>query len=263
MNSAPTTAARFPGLSPAAGGPPKLLVSVRSVSEARAAIRGGADIIDVKEPRRGSLGMADPDVIAAIVEFVQTNAPHLPVSSALGELADHRADEMPQLPASLSFAKLGLAGVARMTDWRARWRAARTSIERHPEDSVNWVAVAYADWRGVDAPSPDEVIVEAVDVGCAGLLIDTCRKDTGRLIELADVDQLTAWAALAHQSGRFIALAGRIAAADLPALAEVPADVIAVRSAACPAHRRDADVSAELVATLRAELLQICTAALS
>ena len=38
--------------------PPQLLVSVRSAEEARAALEGGAALIDVKEPSRGSLGSA-------------------------------------------------------------------------------------------------------------------------------------------------------------------------------------------------------------
>ena len=48
----------------------KLLVSVRSVAEARIALAGGVDLIDVKEPRRGSLGAADAGIIAEIVAHV-------------------------------------------------------------------------------------------------------------------------------------------------------------------------------------------------
>ena len=37
----------------------RLLVSVRNGQEAEAALAGGAHVIDVKEPARGSLGRAD------------------------------------------------------------------------------------------------------------------------------------------------------------------------------------------------------------
>ena len=37
-----------------------LLVSVRDGQEARAALDGGAAVIDVKEPLRGSLGLPQP-----------------------------------------------------------------------------------------------------------------------------------------------------------------------------------------------------------
>ena len=61
----------------------RLLVSVRSAAEAEAALRGGADVIDVKEPGRGPLGRADDAVIADVVRLV---AGRRPVSAALGEL---------------------------------------------------------------------------------------------------------------------------------------------------------------------------------
>ena len=64
---------------------PGLLVSVRSAAEALAALAGGADVIDVKEPNQGSLGAADDDTISAVVRAVAGRAP---VSAALGELVD-------------------------------------------------------------------------------------------------------------------------------------------------------------------------------
>ena len=42
----------------------RLLVSVRSADEVAAAMAGGADIIDAKEPARGSLGAVDAATLA-------------------------------------------------------------------------------------------------------------------------------------------------------------------------------------------------------
>lgn len=39
-----------------------LLVSVRDAREARLALAGGVDLIDIKEPSRGALGGADPAI---------------------------------------------------------------------------------------------------------------------------------------------------------------------------------------------------------
>ena len=61
----------------------RLLVSVRSADEARTALAAGVDLIDVKEPARGSLGAASPGVVADVVGAV---AGRVPVSAALGEL---------------------------------------------------------------------------------------------------------------------------------------------------------------------------------
>src|SRR5437867_1331389 len=82
----------------------QLLISVRSVAEAEAAIAGGAEIIDIKEPARGSLGRADDAVVRAIVEHV---AGRQPISMALGELLDD-----PGWPDELftGLVKIGLAG---------------------------------------------------------------------------------------------------------------------------------------------------------
>src|SRR5579872_3508444 len=46
---------------------PRLLVSVRNLAEAESALAGGCDILDIKEPAHGAMGMADVATIAAIV----------------------------------------------------------------------------------------------------------------------------------------------------------------------------------------------------
>lgn len=62
-----------------------LLVSVRNAKEAMAALVGGADLIDVKEPLAGSLGAATPKTWQEIGEVVGGEKP---LSAALGELHD-------------------------------------------------------------------------------------------------------------------------------------------------------------------------------
>src|SRR2546426_6346034 len=44
----------------------QLLISVAGPAEARAALRGGADVIDAKDPRRGALGPVSVQRLAAI-----------------------------------------------------------------------------------------------------------------------------------------------------------------------------------------------------
>ncbi|HKB38458.1 MAG TPA: (5-formylfuran-3-yl)methyl phosphate synthase, partial [Gemmataceae bacterium] len=84
---------------------PQLLVSVRSAREAEAALAGGADVIDVKEPRRGPLGRADNAVLRAVLVAI---AGRRPVSAALGELIEDGGGS--PLPAGVRFVKWGLAG---------------------------------------------------------------------------------------------------------------------------------------------------------
>ena len=60
----------------------RLLVSVVSATEARRALAGGADIIDVKDPAEGALGAPSPRVLSEVVAAVGAAAP---VSVALGD----------------------------------------------------------------------------------------------------------------------------------------------------------------------------------
>src|SRR5262249_54305435 len=64
---------------------PRLLVSVRSAAEAIAAVEGGADLIDIKEPSHGSLGRADDAAVTAVLQAVGGRKP---VSAAFGELRE-------------------------------------------------------------------------------------------------------------------------------------------------------------------------------
>ena len=76
----------------------RLLVSVTNANEARVAVEGGVDIVDVKNPAEGSLGAPRPGVIERVREVVP---PERPVSAAIGDL--------PNLPGTAALAALGAA----------------------------------------------------------------------------------------------------------------------------------------------------------
>ena len=154
---------------------PGLLVSVRSAVEAAAALAGGAGIIDVKEPERGSLGRADDEVVSEVLNVV---ANRRPVSAALGELSEGLP---PHRDPRLAFVKWGLAGCARdaLNGERSSWHHA---LETELASSVNpqTVIVAYADWECSQAPPLCEVVEFACRRPGNVLLIDThCKEPTG------------------------------------------------------------------------------------
>ncbi|MCF7936467.1 MAG: (5-formylfuran-3-yl)methyl phosphate synthase, partial [Synergistales bacterium] len=75
-----------------------LLASVLSAEEVPAALSGGADIMDVKNPAEGALGAPSP----ATVRAVRAATPaELHVSAALGD--------MPDLPGTAALAAVGAA----------------------------------------------------------------------------------------------------------------------------------------------------------
>ena len=211
---------------------------------------GGADIVDVKEPRRGSLGMADAPVIRAVHDRLRRSAPKCDergtgpgplLSIALGELGEWLGGEEDRRRATLSalkrcdvaYAKLGLSGCRRRPDWFDAWEAVRRTLSERALPGVRWVAVAYADEHRAASPPIEQVVEAAAATGCAGLLVDTFDKRSGTLWDALSAPRLQNAIAAARGHGLFVALAGRLRADDVPAAVAAGADVVAVRSAAC------------------------------
>jgi uncharacterized protein (UPF0264 family) len=220
--------------------PPGLLVSVRSVAEAEAALAGGADLIDVKEPARGPLGRADDAVIAGVLQAV---AGRRPVSAALGELRD----AAPCPLRGLAFAKWGLAGAG--PDWEDQLQAALESL-RAVDAACRPVAVAYADWRRAQAPPP-AAVADFAARHAAILLLDTGVKDGSTLLDWLAPPQLSELRKQTRQAGVPIALAGSLGCREIAALADLQPDWFAVRGAACLDGQRGQAIDAGQVRRLK------------
>lgn len=237
---------------------PRLLVSVRNLAEARAAVAGGCDRLDVKEPLRGPLGMADEKAIAEIAAFsshASGSGGAVPCSVALGEIDD--LSKLPRalvLPPGVSDIKFGPARLGTAERWAKGWRDVLRRVETEPTHGLGRVAVAYADWRAAGAPRPAEILSAAIDLGADAFLIDTCRKQTGGLLDAIDPGELGRVSAAARGAGMLFALAGSLRIAHLAALVEVRPDVIAVRGAACEAECRTAAISSAAVRRLKAAI---------
>lgn len=240
---------------------PSLLVSVRNLAEARAAIAGGCDRLDVKEPLRGPLGMADAGRIAEIAAFSVGAANHrdaVPCSVALGEIHEsHENDEPFALPPGVSDIKLGPARLGTAERWADGWRQALRRFLGEQPRSIRRVAVAYADWSTAGALPPTEILAAAIEAGADAFLIDTYRKETGSLLEALSARDLGRLAGTVRRAGMTFALAGSLRLEDLASLVGVRPDVIAVRGAACEGRRRSADVSSVCVRRLKAAISEL------
>lgn len=221
---------------------PQLLVSVRSADEARAALAGGADVIDVKEPTRGPLGAADADVVREVLAAV---AGRVPVSAALGEFASWRHRP---LPGGLDFVKWGMAGRPEpLTDVVG---AIRKSIyARHP------VLVAYADHDRASGPDPESLVDHAVRFRFPAFLFDTAVKDGSNLLDWIAPAALARMRFVLADAGVKVALAGSLDEAAIRKLAPLVPDWFAVRGAVCVGGR-NGPVSADQVRHLRAVILE-------
>jgi uncharacterized protein (UPF0264 family) len=227
-----------------------LLVSVRSAEEAEAALAGGAALIDVKEPERGSLGRADDETIAAVLCAVGGRRP---VSAALGELPEQAA-----APAfSLAFAKWGLAGCRH----RPTWPDELTDAARLLPPVCRPVAVAYADWQRAAAPSPAQVCDFVCAHRWAALLIDTWRKDGTTLLDWLQLDELRKLRADCRAANVPIALAGSLGVEQIRLLHPLGPDWFAVRGAACRDAQRTQGIDPGRVRRLVDLLREPATAA--
>lgn len=213
-----------------------VLVSVRDASEADAAIAGGAAVIDIKDPAAGSLGAATAETIAAVADRV---GGRVPWTMAMGEMAAGLETITGLLAAVESLVgqactpgpagcKMGLAGMAGR-DWRSGLEHVHAAL---PAGCMQ-VAVAYADFDRVAAPAPRDVIEAAARIGCGMILIDTADKRGPGLMATQPLADLAVWVALASRHGLGVALAGRLALADIPRVASLQPDLVALRSAVC------------------------------
>lgn len=234
---------------------PRLLISVRSVEEARVAMESGADIIDVKEPGKGSLGAASRTTLEDVARYVDYR---VPLSAALGEW--YQTQEL-SFPSSYQWAKIGFSQCSNGSDRGRGWK------HWIHVQQVIWptrlIGVVYADRLRAGAPGFDTVFDwigstmhlpkhPSLITGKPGLLIDTAIKDGRGLLSWMSVKRLQRIQRQCQTRGILLALAGSLTLQDVCVLRrDVLPDVVAVRGAACAGGERALRVQAERVRSLR------------
>ena len=217
----------------------RLLVSVRARAEVAAALIGGADIIDAKEPSEGPLGAVTAPVLAGIMRRVP---PKVEFSVALGDLIEtsQLLQVIGRLPVlqrrSATYLKLGFARVSSSERAGLLLQAAVAAARDHPLNP-RVIAVAYADWDYAESPSPDALAAAASRASAAGLLIDTYRKDGRTLLDLMVPRRLAALIQEARSAGLTTAVAGALGPGQLSDLREIAPDIVGFRGAACEGGR--------------------------
>jgi (5-formylfuran-3-yl)methyl phosphate synthase len=217
----------------------KLLISPINEVEAKEAIAGGADIIDVKNPLEGALGANYPWVIKSIKQL--TPKP-LEVSCAIGDA--------PNLPGTISLAafgaaalgvdyiKVGLFGVKTVEEAVFLLKqVAKAAKECNPRIKV--VAAGYADAEKIDTLNP-ELIPEIAHQAHADIaMLDTATKDGSNLFTYQTKMQLKTFVDKAHSLGLQAALAGSLRKQDLATVYGLGADIAGLRGAACTGSDRN------------------------
>jgi uncharacterized protein (UPF0264 family) len=216
----------------------KLLISPKNETEAMEAIAGGADIIDVKNPKEGPLGANFPWVIKRIRQITPTD---IEVSCTLGEA--------PNLPGSLALAALGAATTG-VNYIKAGFYGLKTPEEavhlmrnitkaaKEYNPLIKVVASGYADAARISTVDPLLVPKIAHEAQADIAMLDTAIKDGKSLFTFLTETQLQQFVDTAHNYGLKAALAGSLQKEDLPAVCALGVDVVGLRGAACTLNDR-------------------------
>jgi (5-formylfuran-3-yl)methyl phosphate synthase len=221
--------------------------------DAEESIAGGADIIDVKNPKEGALGANFPWVIKRIKEITPNK---LEVSCTLGEVGN--------LPGSVSLAALGAASLGVdyikvglfgiQTPEEAIFllqNVSRAAKECNP--NIKIAVAGYADGERIGEINPlliPEIANKAkVDIA----MLDTSVKNGKNLFDYLTIKQLKKFVNSAHGYGLKTALAGSLRKQDLPVVYGLGADVAGLRGAACTNSNR---VTGQITRKLVSELVE-------
>lgn len=222
----------------------KLLVSLISPVECQAVIENPPDIIDIKNPADGSLGL--PDI--SIVEEVKRKIPSgFQLSVAIGDALNNaplyrlRAEEVAR--AGVNIVKVGLYDgfhdSKRAVDFLSR-------IRRGLPASV--VAARY-----VDLSSARE-IREFPEIACKakikGCLLDTYRKNGGCLADYISRGELEKFVERCRALGLLSALAGGLGMDDIGWLSVLKPDIAGFRGAVAEGARDEPGINRLQLANL-------------
>jgi (5-formylfuran-3-yl)methyl phosphate synthase len=226
----------------------RLMISVVSAAEAREALQGGAEILDIKNPAEGSLGAQPPGLIKEISKLFSAEAE---ISAAIGD--------MPNLPGTAALAalgaatcgahyvKVGLHGSYTEADAVTLLREVRLAVR---EFNISVIAALFADYRQAGTLNPECLPRIAAVAGVNGCLLDTAIKDGHNLFDFIEPQALRRLGVRTHAAGLLFALAGALRERDLPLAAELGADVVGIRTAACRGNKRNGPLEAARVQIL-------------
>lgn len=213
--------------------PTQLLISVRSEQEIDAAIAGGADIVDLKEPSNGALAPTSVQLWDSVSRKAhQYNSVRF--SAALGE--SREAVSIAQsLPETFTFAKVGPSGCNTSDRMIGMW----SNVSQRLNPAIELVAVAYADHEASKSLPAETVFSLAAEFGMRRCLIDTRVKDGRTTIDHLGMDGLQRLALCANENRLWWALAGSMRQDQVESLRGnfIQPDCFGVRGDVCKSGR--------------------------
>ncbi len=208
---------------------PGLLASVADLNEMDQAARGGADIVDLKQPAYGALGAWSPAGLTAAVLLWNGWGERRPALSAT-------AGDQPMVPAILVSAAQAVAAsgvpLVKVGLFASEHMGACIEALAPLALRCRLIGVLFAD------QDPDfGVLARLGAAGFAGAMLDTADKQAGPLTGHLDLLTLSQFTAEARAQGLITGLAGSLALDDIPALTGARPDYLGFRGALCAGGR--------------------------
>jgi uncharacterized protein (UPF0264 family) len=229
-----------------------LMVSVQNLAEAREAVNGNADIVDVKNLDEIFIGANYPPVIKEVREAFPKER-H--VSVTLGSV--------PEAVGTVALAVYGAAalnatsvkvGFVNMS-YETALRTLKESKKALKGFDTKLIAATFADshlYKGID---PKLVVKLAKESDSDGVLIDTLTKDGRNLFDFMDEGTLKGLTDEAKDLGMSTALSGALKISNFDTLVRINPDIVGVRGAVCKGEDRyKGRVDAKAVAKVKSEL---------
>jgi uncharacterized protein (UPF0264 family) len=222
----------------------KVLISIISTEELSAAIKGKADIIDIKNPEEGSLGAACP----LLIKQIRILAPNYLISVAIGD--------MPNLPCTAALAamgvamfnidyiKIGLYGIHSYNEALKLLTNVVNSIREYNSE-ILIVGAGYGDAKNFGGVNPLKIPKIVKNAGANIAMLDTINKKDKTLFDFLEHAQLKMFVKEAHNLGLLAALAGSLQKDDLSTLYELGTDITGFRGAICNNNDRKNGVVSE------------------
>ena len=236
----------------------KLLISPKTIEEAKIVVLANVDLIDCKNPEEGSLGANFPWIIKEMKNLIPTNSSQL-LSATIGDF--------PNLPGSASLAalgaavsgadiiKVGLKGPQNIKEGINLMKCVVKAVKNYNKD-IKVVTAGYADYSRMDT-GLDFLSIPTIAYrsGADIAMLDTYIKDKNGLFDFLNVSQLIEFKEKANQLNLKVALAGKLNKNVLHKIRKVSPDIIGVRSMVCEGFdRNQGSISVDLIEDLKFHL---------
>ena len=229
-----------------------LMVSVQDLYEAKQALKGGADIVDVKNLQEALVGSAHPNVVKQIRDEVPS-AHHASVT--LGVVPDQIGTVSMAVYAAGTLDATSVKVGFMVSEYSVALETLLAAKEALAGTQTKLIGSLFADNLLYDGGiDPDLMVKLAKEGQCDGFLIDTLVKDGRNLFDFVPEERLKEMVLEGKELGMSTAISGHLKMSDLDELSRVNPDIVGVRGAVCQKGDRDSRVHWESVADFKKQL---------